>query len=133
MTAFDKYKDDGGGDFPDSWSPTEVGDVLEGQVTKVSERETKFGTRVVIQFDPARFGKGSDPSRAVEGPFEWWLKPETSSGRPSQPLAAMQEAEMDTGMWCRIELKELRDVGAGNPMKVYAVQKVDAPGDGLFD
>lgn len=126
MGVFDQYEDTGGGSEGDgvAWKPTTAGDVAEGVLRSVKDIETKFGPKVLIVLNAAKY-KSEGGAAETADELEWWVRAETNTGRPTQPLTELQSVAADIGDRVRVSLTELRDVGKGNPMKVFAAEVIE--------
>lgn len=115
MGAFDKYEGTASeeGEFPADWKGNEAGDSITGRIANVREKDTKFGTKVIVGL------------KTAEGDVEFWMKPHNSAGGLTPAMEAFQASGADIGDTVTITLEELKDVGKGNPMKMYSVAVVD--------
>ena len=97
------------------------GDTLTGRLASVRKVDTKFGSKIVVEFDNAVTNTG------IAGAVSFW---------PTQgALNAFKAAGCEIGDHLTVTLEELVDTDKGNPFKQFTVVAAAAPKDeaGLFD
>ncbi len=97
------------------------GDTLTGTLASVRKVETKFGSKIVVEFDNATTSTG------ISGSVSFW---------PTQgALDAFKAAGCEIGDELTVTLEELVDTDKGNPFKKFTVEAAAAATDdaGLFD
>jgi hypothetical protein len=97
------------------------GDTLTGTLASVRKVDTKFGAKIVIEFDNATTNTG------ISGSVSMW---------PTQgALDAFKAAGCEIRDELTVTLVELVDTDKGNPFKRFEITAAEAPTDkaGLFD
>lgn len=105
----------------EAFKAEKVGDTLTGRLASVRKVDTKYGSKIVVEFDNATTNTG------VVGAVSFW---------PTQgALDAFKAAGCDIGDNVTVTLEELVDTDKGNPFKKFAITEAGAPEDsaGLFD
>ena len=105
----------------EAFKAEKAGDTLTGTLASVRKVDTKFGAKIVVEFDNAATNTG------VSGSVSLW---------PTQGcLDAFKAAGCEIGDELTVTLVELVDTDKGNPFKRFEIKAAEAPTDkaGLFD
>ena len=111
-----KYGARSAADAGDTWKAVEEGDTLTGRLKKIDEVTTRFGEKVVIEFEGVTDVVSNGEEIDLEGAVTFWPTPGA--------IDALSDAEAELGDEVTITLVELVDTGKGNPAKVFEAEVV---------